>query len=81
MREDYGKYACHASSIKGAAEKTIEISGMPQRGFHYRWVVKSSAVDLDSMGPRYPDPDSQSGSGSRWAKMTLKHRKRLLNLI
>jgi hypothetical protein len=31
MREDYGKYACHASSIKGAAEKIIEISGMPQR--------------------------------------------------
>jgi hypothetical protein len=30
-REDYGKYACHASSIKGAAEKTIEISGLPQR--------------------------------------------------
>jgi hypothetical protein len=29
MREDYGKYACHASSIKGTAEKTIEISGMP----------------------------------------------------
>jgi hypothetical protein len=27
MREDYGKYACHASSIKGAAEKTIEILG------------------------------------------------------
>jgi hypothetical protein len=27
MREDYGKYACHASSIKGTAEKTIEISG------------------------------------------------------
>jgi hypothetical protein len=26
-REDYGKYTCHATSIKGSAEKTIEISG------------------------------------------------------
>jgi hypothetical protein len=57
MREDYGKYACHASSIKGAAEKTIEISGKPQRwqterGFHYRWVVKSSAVDKDPGGQK-----------------------------
>ncbi len=33
---------------------------------------------LRSLDP-YPDPDSRSGS--RGAKMTYKHRKRLLNLI
>jgi hypothetical protein len=29
----------------------------------------------------YPDPDSQFESGSRRAKMTHKHRKKLINLI
>jgi hypothetical protein len=40
-----------------------------------------SAVDPDSMGPldQYPDPDAQYGSGSRRAKMTHKHRKKIIN--
>jgi hypothetical protein len=63
MREDYGKYACHASSIKGAAEKTIEISGTPQRGFHYRWVVKSF-VGILSPGPIAGSISQMYGSGS-----------------
>jgi hypothetical protein len=40
-------------------------------------------MDLNSMGSLdpYRDPGSQSGSGSRGAKMAHKHRKKLLNLI
>ncbi len=38
-------------------------------------------LDADSMGPLDPDPDTQSGSGSRRAKMTHKNRKKLKNFI
>ncbi len=46
-------------------------------------LLSSSAVDPDSMGSLdlYLGPDLQSGSRSRRAKITHKHRKRLINLI
>ncbi len=34
-----------------------------------------SRVQSDSIGSVDPDPYSESGSGSRWAKMTHKSRK------
>jgi hypothetical protein len=46
-----------------------------------RVVDPYSYPDLDSMGSLDPYPDSQSGSGSRRAKMTHKHRKKLINFI
>jgi hypothetical protein len=42
---------------------------------------KISVADPDSMGSQAPDPDSQSGPGSRRAKMTHKKRKKLINFI
>ncbi len=41
----------------------------------------TSVADPDSVGSLDPDPDSQSGSGSRRAKMIHKNRKKLRNLI
>jgi hypothetical protein len=41
--------------------------------------TEKSGLDPDSMGS--PDPASQSGSGSRRAKITHKNRKKIINLI
>ncbi len=40
----------------------------------------SDPHSIRSMDP-YPDPDSESGSGSRWAKMTHNSSKKLRNCI
>jgi hypothetical protein len=46
-------------------------------------MVSGIVVDPDSVGSLDPDPvtDSQSGSGSRRAKKTHKHRKKLINFM
>ncbi len=40
-----------------------------------------SGLDPDSIRPMDPDPYSESGSGSRRAKMTHKSRKKLRNFM
>jgi hypothetical protein len=44
-----------------------------------QYVWKPSVVDLDPTGSLdpFPDPDSQSGSGSRRGKMTHKNGKKV----
>jgi hypothetical protein len=66
--------------------------GLKHRGIHTKrptlvfFLVPTKPVLYpDSMGSLnpYPDPDLQSGSGfgTRRAKMTQKHRKKLINFI
>jgi hypothetical protein len=72
----------------GGFSSSLEILyGGPRRSALRDFVFrqKTSVVDPDpnSMGSLdpYPDPNSQSGSGSRTAKTTHKHRKKLINFI
>jgi hypothetical protein len=43
--------------------------------------VHRSVVDTDSMGSLGPDPDSQSGSGTRREKMTQINLKEVLDVL
>jgi hypothetical protein len=38
-------------------------------------------LDPDSIGPVDPDPDSESGSGFRRAKITHKSRKKFVKVL
>ncbi len=50
----------------------------PDQGFRTGFRIRiGSGLDPYSIGPVNPDPDSESGSGSRRAKMTHKSRKNL----
>jgi hypothetical protein len=55
------------------------LSFLPQQGRIMKGKVHCSVVDPDSMGSL--DPDAQSRSGSRRAKMTQKNRKQLINFV